>query len=553
MDRICSKTLIQDMDLLNSVLPKIDNTITSFGKNKLKQYLETYTINKVSALIDIVEFFNKNTLCRSVIESELHFIKHNEKIIKKWIRYPRNYELEFYMGLKYNLKCISKKLDFDLFNNVVTLTLSNSFRFSTVIIQIIFYFIMWRMYKFIGINMDAEQYIKSIIIGYYTSATFFLSYLIPHKTFVDFLAKLATGLYAIFIVYSCYSSVMDCIKHYKLCEDFKEEYYIIYDVIKSCEKIYVCDNFKHMLWHESDITEFEKSFLTLKSHFGNDRILGEIIVESINYDKFADALLTIIDYISNIDVIISNSKLLNSGYASPHYMSDNSNPTLHGTNLWNPMLDSTNQVKNDVMLGFTENNTMILTGPNKAGKSTYIRTIILAIYLAQSLGVTCAESLYFTPFDNIFTYLNVPDSIGKESLFEAELERCYEYYDKTTNLNKKSIGFIDELFTGTNYLEGMSGSYAIVKKLSECPNIITIVSTHFHEICTIPNVQYCKFYANVKNNKNIKSGESMYDFTYKIKKGISNQCIALNLLKEKGYDDDIINTALNKLKIVNKK
>jgi DNA mismatch repair protein MutS len=157
--------------------------------------------------------------------------------------------------------------------------------------------------------------------------------------------------------------------------------------------------------------------------------------------------------------------------------------------------------------------------------------------------------LYFTPFDKMFTYLNVPDNIGKESLFEAELERCYSYYQTVKNSanNYKVIGYIDELFTGTNYLEGMSGSYAIIKKISECVDAITIVSTHFHEICDIPNIEYCKFYANVKKEDELKHGESIYDFTYKIQNGISDQCIALNLLKERGYGNDIIDIALKKL------
>lgn len=549
MDRHNSKMIIEDMELIEKILPKVDNTITSFGKKKLNQFIKSYTVNKTNVLIDIVLFFNKNNLYRKTIETELHFINEHEKIINNWISYPRNYNLEFFGGIRYDLRKFNKKLNFDLFNNMVMLTVSNTFRFTTILIQIIFYIIMYRMYKFMGIDMSIEQYVKSLITGYYTSASFFLSYLIPHKELVDVLSKIGTGLYACYLIYSCYLTIMECIEHYKVCENFKEEYYIINDVIKSCERIYLEDKFKYLIWSDEDISDFDESFKNLKKHFGYDRILGEIIVESINFDKFNNSLHNILDYVSNIDVFISNSKLLNMGYSSPYYV-DNPKPFLHGIKLWNPMLDFNYQVKNDVSLGLNNENTMILTGPNKAGKSTYMRTVILSIYLAQSLGVTCAESLYFTPFDNIFTYLNVPDSIGKESLFEAELERCYDYYNMTKNENIKSIGFIDELFTGTNYLEGMSGSYAIVKKIAECSNTITIVSTHFHEICNISNAQYCKFFANIKDSSKIQPGDSIYEFTYQLKNGVSDQCIALNLLKEKGYDDEIINIALTKLKSI---
>lgn len=549
MERYSSHTLVEDMELISKIFPVIDNTITTFGKNKLKAYLKTFTVRQTNILVDSVKYLNDNDFYRNKLETELKFINKNNELINKWLSYPRNNQLEFFMGLKYNVNKLISGYDFDIFNNMVTLTLSNAFRFSTVLVQIIFYILMYRMFRYTGNNMTIQEYVWSLVMGYYTSSSFFLSYLIPHTSAVDIIAKIGTVAYVCHMLYSCYKTIMDCIDHYKICEDFKEDYYLVTDVIKSCKKIFDYDEFKHLLWSKNDLDKFKESFVKLRSHFNYDFILGEIVVESINYVKFGDYLRNILDYISNIDVLISNSKLLNMGYTSPNYDMYNAKPFLHGTNLWNPLLKFDNQVRNNVTLGFTENNTMILTGPNKAGKSTYMRTLILATYLSQSLGITCAETLHFTPFDNMFTYLNVPDSIGKESLFEAELERCYDYYNTAKNLskNKKVIGFIDELFTGTNYLEGMSGSYAIIKKISEYPSALTVVSTHFHEICNIKNVQYCKFYANVKDENTLQPGESIYDFTYKIENGISDQCIALNLLKEKGYGDEIVDIAIKKL------
>jgi len=299
-------------------------------------------------------------------------------------------------------------------------------------------------------------------------------------------------------------------------------------VIKKAKNIWNNDVSKHLIFTKNELSNIKYSFKILNKHFISNNSLGYIIMEKINYVEYLTDFENVLMYIGTVDMLISNSNLLNEGYSSPFVDLVYEKPYISISNVWNPLLDFNKQVKNSLTIGLTDYQTMIITGPNKAGKSTFIRSLILSIYLTQSLGITCAESLYFTPFNSIFTYLNVPDHIGKDSLFEAELERCYEYHISAhaSNPNNKILGFIDEMFTGTNYAEGMSGSYAIIKKLSEIQHSITIITTHFHEICSIPNIIYCKFYADVFTTD--KQGVSKYKFPYKIANGISHQCIALD-------------------------
>ena len=545
--------LLEDMEINDKIFPLIDNTITTFGSTELKTSLRYITTNSAEDLAMIVKYIHDNDKYRGTLEKLLRLIRKHNDIVQKWIFFPRDHDMEFFMGLTYKVKIGDTQ--YDLFNNPVTLTISNMFRFSTVVFQIIFYIVMYRMMKYLGNDMTVREYLWSLVVGYYTSATFFLSFFTSNNTAVDYLAKGLATLNVCYTLYSIYKSVVDCMDHYSKCEEFKRDYGKISRVINACNEIFIHDEFKNILYTKTELTNITNSFKKLRTHFNNNHILGEMIVETINFAEFKKELSTVLAYAGKTDALISNSKLLDMGYSTPLADIDSVKPYINVVNLFNPLLDYDKQTNNDVTLGLNEHKTMIITGPNKAGKSTFMRSLILSIYLAQSLGVTCAESLQYTPFVKIFTYLNVPDSIGKESLFEAELERCYEYYNtvkSTEGSNNKIIGFMDELFTGTNYLEGMSGSYAIIKKISENPNSMTIVTTHFHEICNIPNITYTKFYANEKDKSKLKQGESQYDFTYKIKKGISDQCIALNLLQERGYGADVINLAVDKLNEVKK-
>lgn len=185
---------------------------------------------------------------------------------------------------------------------------------------------------------------------------------------------------------------------------------------------------------------------------------------------------------------------------------------------------------------------MIITGPNKVGKSTFMGSVITNVYLAQSLGIWCADRAPLTPFRVIFTYLNVPDCVGRESPFEADINRCYNYI-KIESLRGFGIGIVDELFTGTNPKEGKDGSYAILKRISANPTNITILSTHFHDTLDRLNREDFEFTAKKINDRFI--------YSYKIENGVSDQCIALQLLKERGFEKSIIDDAFNYVDVDN--
>lgn len=193
-------------------------------------------------------------------------------------------------------------------------------------------------------------------------------------------------------------------------------------------------------------------------------------------------------------------------------------------------------VPNSLLL---DSNNCIITGPNAAGKSTFIKGLVLNVLLSQTYGIANASSFEITPFYYINTQINIPDIKGKESLFEAEMFRCKQNIDIIKYLPKHVKGFVvmDEVFSSTNVVEGVAGAYGILSKMSSYPNICTVVTTHFLYLTKLPSFK--KYKMNV-----MISEKDRITYPYTISLGYSKQLIALELIKN-NFDDDVINTAID--------
>ena len=129
----------------------------------------------------------------------------------------------------------------------------------------------------------------------------------------------------------------------------------------------------------------------------------------------------------------------------------------------------------------------IITGPNAGGKSTIIKSIGISLLTSQTLGLAFADNLQFTPFHILNSYLNIPDCKGKESLFEAEMHRSLDHIKMCKNLPEEQRSFIimDEIFSSTNPHEGISGAYAIAKKMASFDNSVCVITTHFTQLTNL--------------------------------------------------------------------
>jgi MutS domain V len=192
-------------------------------------------------------------------------------------------------------------------------------------------------------------------------------------------------------------------------------------------------------------------------------------------------------------------------------------------------------VKNDVSM---EKN-IILSAPNKAGKTTLLKTTAINIIFTQQFGCGCYDSCTLVPYTHIHSYLNIPDTSGRDSLFQAESRRCKEILDKIKNngANAHHFCMFDELFSGTNPEEATKAGYAFLKYLSTYKNVDFMLTTHYLSICKkfqgSENVVNCKMRVQV-----LPDGTFVY--TYKMKPGISAIKGAIRVLKDMDYPTEIV-------------
>lgn len=185
---------------------------------------------------------------------------------------------------------------------------------------------------------------------------------------------------------------------------------------------------------------------------------------------------------------------------------------------------------------------MIISAPNKAGKTTILKTTVLNIIFTQQLGCGFYGSATLMPYTHIHSYLNIPDTSGRDSLFQAEARRCKDILDtivKHSDARYRHFCTFDELYSGTNPDEASKAGHAFLEYLSQYKNVNFILTTHYLSICKkykkSERIENFKMQVNVLDNGD-------FDYTYKMKKGISKIKGALRVLKDMDYPEEIIKT-----------
>ncbi len=205
-----------------------------------------------------------------------------------------------------------------------------------------------------------------------------------------------------------------------------------------------------------------------------------------------------------------------------------------------PIIENENVVKNNCDI--TKN--MIISSPNKSGKTTFLKTTLINIILSQQTGMGFYESAELQPYTHLHCYLNIPDTSGRDSLFQAESRRCKDILDKIKNKNEKEKHFciFDELYSGTNPDEATKAGIAFLKYLQQYQNVDFILTTHYFNVC--------KYFKKSQHTTNYKMDVSInpdgtFEYHYKIKKGISRIKGAARVLKDMDYPEEIIKTIEN--------
>ncbi|MBL0145540.1 MAG: DNA mismatch repair protein MutS [Chitinophagaceae bacterium] len=209
---------------------------------------------------------------------------------------------------------------------------------------------------------------------------------------------------------------------------------------------------------------------------------------------------------------------------------ENEKPVLEVKGLYHLLLPT--PVAYDVALNQLTN-FLFLTGANMAGKSTFIKSVGSAVFLAHTgMGVP-ATNMQLTYFDGLLSNINVVDNLIKgESYFYNEVQRIKATVTKISN-GKKWLILIDELFKGTNVQDAMKCSATVIEGLHKNTTSIFILSTHLYEIA-----EDLKKYSNICF-KYFETSiiDDQLQFSYQLKEGVSNDRLGYLILKKEGVVD----------------
>jgi len=160
-------------------------------------------------------------------------------------------------------------------------------------------------------------------------------------------------------------------------------------------------------------------------------------------------------------------------------------------------------VKNTVSL----NKRLVITGPNASGKTTILKMTMLNILFSQQLGYGFYETgTRIHPYHQLHSYLNIPDTSGRDSLFQAESRRCKEILDKLTP--DRHFCIFDELYSGTNPYEAIASAYGYITHLTKQDNVDFMLTTHYIQLCKLFEQQNTSSESDKREKIDKKSTES---------------------------------------------
>lgn len=196
-------------------------------------------------------------------------------------------------------------------------------------------------------------------------------------------------------------------------------------------------------------------------------------------------------------------------------------------------------IANDVYLDSSEQQIIIITGPNMAGKSALLRQTALITLMAQIGSFVPAQSASIGIVDKIFTRVGASDNLSQgESTFMVEMQEAASILN---NLSNKSLILLDEIGRGTSTYDGISIAWAIVEYLHEHPNsrAKTLFATHYHELNEMEST-----FSRVKNyNVSIKELDNTVIFLRKLVRGGSEHSFGIHVARMAGMPPSVIRRA----------
>lgn len=228
------------------------------------------------------------------------------------------------------------------------------------------------------------------------------------------------------------------------------------------------------------------------------------------------------DWIGQMDAYVTLAGL--SDICFPRFQT---NSALSVTGLYHPSLQTERRILNSAE--FSKQPHVLLTGPNRGGKSTFCKSLGLSILYAQSWGIAWATSMTMTPFAGIETALSPADVLGKLSLFEAEIEFAKRVLGRCRQSDRVFV-MMDEIFHSTNAQDGVAASRIFLSQMYDCAGVTSLISTHYRELVSEfkERVQPWAMKAELREDGSLH-------YLYQVEEGVSDKSSVMEILKERGF------------------
>ena len=269
-----------------------------------------------------------------------------------------------------------------------------------------------------------------------------------------------------------------------------------------------------------------------------DMFISLLMLDLIYYErirtklaKYHENFRVIHEAVGGIDAAISTASCRESLETAcvPVIDYDAEKPFIHAEKVVHPLLKGA--VPNNADL----EKSLLITGSNASGKSTYLRAVILSALMAQTIGICPCESYRGSPF-RIYTSMALSDDLlAGESYFIAEIKSLKRILDDRSG-NGFVLCAIDEVLRGTNTVERVAASAQVLEALEE-RGILSLIATHDVELCGMSGDGYGKAHFEEK----ISDTDIIFD--YRIKPGPATTRNAIHLLKLMGFDEAIVQAA----------
>lgn len=244
--------------------------------------------------------------------------------------------------------------------------------------------------------------------------------------------------------------------------------------------------------------------------------------------------------VAQLDTLISFAEVsLENNYCKPIISTDlDSISIIKGRHPVVEKIIGLNQfVPNDFIIDKKENRTMIITGPNMAGKSTYMRSVAIITLLAHIGCFVPAESAEIEVTDRIFTRIGASDDlVFGQSTFMMEMTEVATILKNATD---KSLLILDEIGRGTSTCDGLSIAWAVIEYVTNNFKTKTLFSTHYHELTELEGML-----DGVKNYKiMVREIDGQVIFTHKITRGGANKSFGIEVARLAGIPQTVLDRA----------